>query len=102
VTTSLAALRSGAAHCTRCGLYKPATQTVLGETNMREGPAGQVHTNPVAAAEPAEAERALALHHATEEQIERLHDADRYQVPVGGRSGARLGGVGSPGESPSA
>jgi hypothetical protein len=45
----------------------------------REGPAAQVHTNPVAAAELAEAERALALHHATEEQIERLHDADRYR-----------------------
>jgi hypothetical protein len=39
----------------------------------------QVHINPVAAAELAGAERALALHHATEEQIERLRDADRYR-----------------------
>jgi lysylphosphatidylglycerol synthetase-like protein (DUF2156 family) len=46
----------------------------------REGAAPQVHTNPVAAAELAEAERAFALHHATEEQIERLHEADKYRT----------------------
>jgi Domain of unknown function (DUF4383) len=45
----------------------------------RKDPAAQVHANPVAAAELAEAERALALHHATEEQIARVHDADRYR-----------------------
>jgi hypothetical protein len=43
-------------------------------------PAAHHHTNPVAAAELAEAERALALHYATEEQIERVHDADRYRT----------------------
>jgi uracil-DNA glycosylase family protein len=31
VTTSLAALRADSAHCTRCELYEPATQTVFGE-----------------------------------------------------------------------
>lgn len=31
MTTSLATLRTDAAHCMRCGLYKPATQTVFGE-----------------------------------------------------------------------
>src|SRR4051794_17489248 len=31
VTTSLAALRADAAHCTRCELYEPATQTVFGD-----------------------------------------------------------------------
>jgi uncharacterized protein DUF4383 len=44
-----------------------------------EDAAAQVHTDPVAAAELAEAERARALHYATEEQTERLHDADRYR-----------------------
>jgi hypothetical protein len=44
--------------------------------------AAQVHTDPVAAAELAEAERARALHYATEEQAERLRDADRYRSPA--------------------
>jgi uncharacterized protein DUF4383 len=50
-----------------------------GSHPVNEHPAAQVHTNPIAAAELAEAERALALHYATEEQIERVHDADRYR-----------------------
>ena len=49
-----------------------------GSRMEHEEPAAHVHINPVAAAELAEAERALALHHATEEQVERLHDVDRY------------------------
>ena len=54
--------------------------SLSGSQVEREGPAAQVHTNPAAAAELAEAERALALHYATEEQIERLHEADRYRT----------------------
>jgi hypothetical protein len=42
-------------------------------------PSGKSTSIPVVAAELAEAERALALHHATEEQIERLHDAYSYR-----------------------
>ena len=58
----------------------PTGASLSGSHVEREGSAAQVHINPVAAAELAEAERALALHHATEEQIERLHDADRYRL----------------------
>jgi hypothetical protein len=53
--------------------------TLYGSPQEREDPAAQGHTNPVAAAELAEAERARALHYATEEQTERLHEADRYR-----------------------
>jgi hypothetical protein len=53
--------------------------TLSGSHLEHEDPAAQVHTDPVAAAELAEAERARALHYATEEQTERLHDADRYR-----------------------
>jgi len=56
------------------------TDDSLSDSHLEhEDPAEQVHTNPVAAAELAEAERARALHYATEEQAERLHDADRYR-----------------------
>jgi hypothetical protein len=57
----------------------PTGADLSGSHVEREGPTTHVHINPVAAAELAEAERALALHHATEEQIERLQDADRYR-----------------------
>jgi hypothetical protein len=57
----------------------PTNDSLYGSHLEHEDPAAQVHTNPVAAAELAEAERARALHHATEEQSERLHDADRYR-----------------------
>ena len=56
-----------------------ADDSLYGSHLEHEDPAAQVHANPVAAAELAEAERARALHYATEEQIERLHDADRYR-----------------------
>ena len=55
-----------------------ADDSLYGSHLEHEDPA-QVRTNPVTAAELAEAERARALHYATEEQIERLHDADRYR-----------------------
>jgi hypothetical protein len=58
----------------------PTNDSLYGSHLEHEDPAEQVHTNPVAAAELAEAERARALHYATEEQIERLHDADRYRT----------------------
>jgi hypothetical protein len=57
----------------------PGDDSLYGSRLEHEDLAAQVHTDPVAAAELAEAERARALHHATEEQIERLHDADRYR-----------------------
>jgi hypothetical protein len=57
----------------------PTDDSLYGSHLEHEDPAAQVHTNPVAAAELAEAERARALHYATEEQTERLHDADRYR-----------------------
>jgi hypothetical protein len=57
----------------------PTNDSLYGSHLEHEDPAAQVHTNPVAAAELAEAERARALHYATEEQSERLHDADRYR-----------------------
>lgn len=57
----------------------PTDDSLYGSHVEHEDPAAQVHANPVAAAELAEAERARALHYATEEQIERLHDADRYR-----------------------
>ena len=57
----------------------PTNDSLYGSHLEHEDPAAQAHTNPVAAAELAEAERARALHYATEEQIERLHDADRYR-----------------------
>ena len=57
----------------------PTGAGLSGSHLEREGSVAQVHINPVAAAELAGAERALALHHATEEQIERLRDADRYR-----------------------
>jgi hypothetical protein len=57
----------------------PSDDSLYGSPLEYDDPAAQVHPNPVAAAELAEAERARALHHATEEQIERLHDADRYR-----------------------
>jgi hypothetical protein len=57
----------------------PTSDSLYGSDVEHEDPAAHVHTNPVAAAELAEAERARALHYATEEQIERLHDADRYR-----------------------
>jgi len=72
----------------------PTGASLSGSHVEREGSAAQVHINPVAAAELAEAERALALHHATEEQIERLHDADRYGSAA--ERGLRMAGVGSP------
>ena len=56
----------------------PTADSLYGSDVEHEDPAAQVHTT-VAAAELAEAERARALHYATEEQIERLHDADRYR-----------------------
>jgi hypothetical protein len=55
----------------------PTDDSLYGSHLEHEDPAGQGRTNPVAAAELAEAERARALHYATDEQIERLHDADR-------------------------
>ena len=55
----------------------PTADSLYGSDVEHEDPAAQVHT--VAAAELAEAERARALHYATEEQIERLHDADQYR-----------------------
>jgi hypothetical protein len=57
----------------------PADDDLYGSPLEPEDPAAQVHPDPVAAAELAEAERARALHYATEEQTERLHDADRYR-----------------------
>jgi len=58
----------------------PTDDSLYGSHLGHEDPAAaRVHPNPVAAAELAEAERARALHYATEEQIERLHDADRYR-----------------------
>jgi Domain of unknown function (DUF4383) len=59
-----------------------ADDSLYGSHLEDEGAAAQVHTDPVAAAELAEAERARALHYATEEQAERLHDADRYRSPA--------------------
>ena len=57
----------------------PADDSLYGSRPEHQDPARPVHTNPVAAAELAEAERARALHHATEDQIKRLDDADRYR-----------------------
>ncbi|HWM06334.1 MAG TPA: hypothetical protein VNP92_28670 [Actinophytocola sp.] len=57
----------------------PTDDSLYGSHLEHEDPAARVHSNPVAAAELAEAERARALHYATEEQIERLHDADKYR-----------------------
>ena len=57
----------------------PTADGLYGSDVEHDDPAGQVHTDPVVAAELAEAERARALHYATEEQIERLHDVDRYR-----------------------
>lgn len=57
----------------------PTDDSLYGPRLEPEDPAAQVHADPVAAAELAEAERARALHYATEEQAERLHDADRYR-----------------------
>jgi hypothetical protein len=57
----------------------PTDDGLSGSHLEHEDPAAQVHTNPVAAAELAEAERARALHYATEEQAERLHDTDKYR-----------------------
>ena len=58
---------------------RPTDDGLYGSHLEHEDSAGQVRTNPVAAAELAEAERAVALHYATKEQIERLHDADSYR-----------------------
>jgi hypothetical protein len=55
----------------------PTADSLYGSDVEHEEPVAQVHT--AAAVELAEAERARALHYATEEQIERLHDADRYR-----------------------
>jgi Domain of unknown function (DUF4383) len=60
----------------------PARDVLYEAPPERGQAAAQVRTNPVAAAELAEAERAVALHYATEEQVERLHDADRYRSAV--------------------
>jgi hypothetical protein len=57
----------------------PTVESLYGSRLEHEDAAAQVHPDPVAAAELAEAERARALHYATEEQAERLHDADRYR-----------------------
>ena len=57
----------------------PTDDGLYGSHVEDEDPAAQAPTNPVAAAELAEAERALALHYATEEQVKRLDDADRYR-----------------------
>jgi hypothetical protein len=59
-------------HPTADSLYGPHAGT---------GEIEQAHPDPVAAAELAEAERARALHYATAEQLERLHEADRYRDP---------------------
>src|ERR687891_617735 len=59
---------------------RPTDNSLYGSPRQHEDdPTAQAHTNPVAAAELAEAERARALHYATEEQTERLRDADRYR-----------------------
>jgi Domain of unknown function (DUF4383) len=58
---------------------RPSDDGLYGSHLEHEDPAPQVGTDPVAAAELAEAERARALHYATEEQTERLHDADKYR-----------------------
>jgi hypothetical protein len=58
---------------------QPTENSLYGSHLEHEDPAARLHTNPAAAAELAEAERARALHYATEEQTERLHDADRYR-----------------------
>ena len=57
----------------------PTVESLYGTRLEYEDAAAQVHPDPVAAAELAEAERARALHYATEEQTERLRDADRYR-----------------------
>ena len=57
----------------------PTDDSLYGSQPEHVDPGAQIHPNPVAAAELAEAERARALHYATEEQIERLHDTDRYR-----------------------
>jgi Domain of unknown function (DUF4383) len=57
----------------------PPADSLYGAHLEAEDATEEAHTNPVAAAELAEAERARALHYATEEQIERLHEADRYR-----------------------
>jgi hypothetical protein len=60
----------------------PTDDSLYGSHLEHADAAAQVHTDPVAAAELAEAERARALHYATEEQAERLRDADRYRSPA--------------------
>jgi Domain of unknown function (DUF4383) len=62
--------------------HHPTDDSLYGSHLEYEDAAAQVHPDPVAAAELAEAERARALHYATEEQAERLHDADRYRSPA--------------------
>ena len=57
---------------------RPTADSLYGSGVEHEDSAAPVRTNPVAAAELAEAERARARHYATEEQVERLHVVDRY------------------------